>query len=215
MRNIARIEPIINLLVSSWKFEAELLDWWKKRPDLRLSQYLINEWIIEEDRNIYNFYDECWITMEKLWFQWRDFAIRGWYGKDWKWELEYKIIKDMDDDHISKVLEHMISSNALLDEIDDVTYWIRKWDAKKKFSENQINKFKWEKMLRDIANLPDKTLIRLDWRWPCLTTKIPWEFRDYYSDDLFKPRNPDSYEIITKEEAIKEIEEALDSIHWS
>ena len=63
MRNIARIEPIINLLVSSWKFEAELLDWWKKRPDLRLSQYLINEWIIEEDRNIYG---KAMISMERF-----------------------------------------------------------------------------------------------------------------------------------------------------
>lgn len=201
MSNPARIQPIINLLVKQGFFTNEQLEDWKKSPDLRLAQYLINNNLVQEDRDIYNFQDECWVTMEKLWFKRRDFAMRGWYGKDWKWELEYKIIKDMDDEHIENIIKHMEEKNEQVNHLP-----IRR------YSTDQINKFKWEKMLRDIASIPDGTLIRLDWLWPCFTTRIPWEFRDYTSNDLFKPRNPDSYEVITKEEADKEIEEAMNTM---
>ena len=200
----ARIQPIINLLVKQGLFSNEQLEEWKQLPQRRLAQYLINKCIVIEDRDVYNFRDECWVTMEKLWFLWREFAIRWWYGKNWDQPLQYKIIKDLDDEHIENIIKHMEEKNEWLNHLP-VRF----------FSTNQIKKFKWEKMLRDIASLPDGTLIRLDWRWPCLTTKTPWEFRDYTSNDLFKPRNPDSYEVITKEEADKAIEEAMDSIHWS
>lgn len=202
-RNPARIQPIINLLVKQGLFSNEQLEEWKQRPDLRLSQYLINNWLVEETTDKYRYHDECWVTMEKLWFLWREFAIRWWYGKNWDEQLQYKIIKDLDDEHIENIIKYMEKKNEWLNHLP-VRF----------FSTNQIRKFKWEKMLRDISSLPDGTLIRLDWRWPCLTTKIPWEFRDYTSNDLFKPRNPDSYEVITKEEADKAIEEAMDSIHW-
>lgn len=159
MRNPARIQPIINLLVKQGLFTNEQLEEWKQLPRRRLAQYLLNKCIVIEDREV----------------------------KHIEWEIE--------------------KYNSLW-----VVEKFLKWPPK--YSENQIRKFKWEKMLRDIASLPDGTLIRLDWRWPCLTTKIPWEFRDYTSNELFKPRNPDNYEIITKEEADKAIEEAMDSIHW-
>ena len=214
MRTTARIQPIIDLLVKQGLFTNKQLEEWKQRPDLRLSQYLINNWLVEETTDKYRYYDECWTTMEKLWFLWRDFAIRWWYGKNWDEPLQYKIIKDLDDDHISNIIKHMEEkNNRTLD--DEVTQYIKYWYVIPKYSERQIRKFKWEKMLRDIASIPDGTLIRLDWRWPCFTTKTPWEFRDYTSNDLFKPRNPDSYEVITKEEADKAIEEAMDSIYWN
>lgn len=204
MRNSARIQPIIDLLVKQGLFTNEQLEEWKQLPQRRLAQYLINKCIVIEDRDIYNFQDECWVTMEKLWFLWREFAIRWWYGKNWDEKLQYKIIRELDDEHIENIIKHMEKKNEWLNHLP-VRF----------FSTSQIRKFKWEKMLRDIASLPDGTLIRLDWRWPCFTTKIPWEFRDYTSNDLFKPRNPDSYEVITKEEADKAIEEAMNSIHWS
>lgn len=210
MRTPARIQPIIDLLVGSGNFQAEWFLSRHRRPDLRLSQLLINEWIVQEWWN-YLYHDECWVTMEKLWFLWREFAIRWWYGKNWDKPLQYKIIKDLDDDHINNIVEHIEWEMEKYNSLWVVEKFL-KW--RPRYSENQINKFKWEKMLRDIASLPDKTLIRLNWRWPCFTTKTPWEFRDYTSNDLLKPRNPDSYEIITKEEADKEIEEAMDSIHW-
>lgn len=204
MRNPARIQPIMDLLVKQGLFTNEQLEEWKQRPDLRLSQYLINNWLVEETTDKYRYHDECWVTMEKLWFKWRDFAIRWWYGKNWDEKLQYKIIRDLDDEHIENIIKHMEKKNEWLNHLP-VRF----------FSTNQIRKFKWEKMLRDIASIPDGTLIRLDWRWPCFTTKTPWEFRDYTSNDLFKPRNPDSYEVITKEEADKAIEEAMDSIYWN
>lgn len=211
-RNPERIQPIIDLLVKQELFSKEQLEDWKKSPDLRLSQYLINNNLVQETTDKYRYHDECWVAMEKLDFLWREFAIRWWYGKDWKWKLEYKIIKDMDDEHISNIVEHIESEIEKYNSLWVVEKFL-KWQPR--YSENQINKFKWEKMLRDIASLPDKTLIRLDGRWPCFTTKTPWELRDYTGNDLFKPRNPDSYEVITQEEAMKEIEEAMDSIHWS
>ena len=212
MRNIARIEPIINLLVSSWRFEAELLDWWKKWPDIRLSQYLINEWIIEEDRNIYNFYDECWVTMEKLWFQWRDFAIRGSHGKNWKWKLQYKVIKDMSNEHVANVVEHVKEQIEKYNKLEPIEKYIH-WTPK--YSENQLRKRVWEDNIRKISELEEWTIIKLDWRWPCYSTNTIWKFIDYYDKVEFNLYSPESFATITEEQAGKETEDMINSIHWS
>jgi len=59
MRNPARIQPIINLLVKQGLFSNEQLEDWKQSPDLRLSQYLINNNLVEETTDKYRYHDEC------------------------------------------------------------------------------------------------------------------------------------------------------------
>lgn len=135
MRNPARIKPIKDLLVKSKLFTKKQLAW--RSWDLRLAQYLINEWLVFEHINKYYYYDECWVTMEKLWFKRRDFAIWWSYWKEWDQPLTRKIIREMDTDHIKSVIEHI--SEKIDDELS-------------RYSPRLLEKFKEELEYRNEFN---------------------------------------------------------------
>ena len=150
MRPQARIEPIKKLLLEAGLFTEEQLAWYAW--DLRLAQHLINNWFVEETTDKYWYHDECWVTMEKLGFKWREFAIRGWYGKNWDEPLQYKIIRDLDDEHIENIIKHMEERNKYQDSIWDTVMRVRSWEWNRRFSDNLINKFKEELEYRNNIN---------------------------------------------------------------
>ena len=150
--------------------------------------------------------------MEKLWFQWRDFAIRGWYGKDWKWELEYKVVKDMSNEHVANIVKHIKEQIEKYNKLEPIEKYIH-WTPK--YSENQLIKRVWEDNIRNISELDEWTLITLDWRWPCYSTNTIWKFIDYSDKKEFNLYSPESFATITEEQAGKETEDMINSIHWS
>ncbi|HNG96678.1 MAG TPA: hypothetical protein PLW93_00225 [Candidatus Absconditabacterales bacterium] len=139
MRPQARIEPIKKLLLEAGLFTEEQLAGYA--GDLRLAQHLINNGFVEETTDKYWYHDECGVTMEKLGFKRRDFAIRGGYGKNGDEPLQYKIIRDLDDEHIENIIKHMEEKNKQACD-GPIRY----------FSTNQINKFKEELEYRNNAS---------------------------------------------------------------
>ena len=93
MRPSKRIDVFLNILKREWK----------KNPDLRFTQFLFNhglvntseDYHIEESQLLHKMFPEIPTSEYLLW---------GTYGKNGTSKLKYKVIKDLDTDHIMSIL---------------------------------------------------------------------------------------------------------------
>lgn len=122
MRNIKRIRPIINALLSKSTFKSykqELKDLkkiWLQVSDQRLGQLVCNYGSAElnslfssylNGRDL--FFPEEYELLSAMHISPREYFVWGSRGVDGKGELTYKLLQDIDTDHIVNIIVHLKS----------------------------------------------------------------------------------------------------------
>lgn len=106
--NLGKDSKILDKLVENVKNNIEnIREIWKNNPDLRLGQLLINEGYVPDYYKLYNFEEDDWMIENKA-IKFEDIKFWGSnYDKDMNRlsETKYKLLKDLDDSHISAILD--------------------------------------------------------------------------------------------------------------
>lgn len=101
------------LMVSLYKNTWDIL-YWKENPDQRIGQVLINLGLIPDSVQAWN--DEESDILEAQGLAPEEYLFWGsYYDKDMnRIPLVYRLIKDLDSDHINKIYDHMFNANKRL-----------------------------------------------------------------------------------------------------
>lgn len=102
----SKINEIDIKLCFSEKNLNELETIWKQNPDLRFSQLLVNTGFISNFPGLW-YYTEDDKIMLKFGFEPREVLLWGTFGKNGDQQLKYKLIKDLDIDHIEAILKNV------------------------------------------------------------------------------------------------------------
>jgi len=95
MRNPNRIENFLRVLGEEWR---------RQGPDLRFTQFLFNNGIDNLNGILYQFEEHELLHRFFPQIPAREYLYWGSYGKDCKGELSYRLIKDLETDHIKNIL---------------------------------------------------------------------------------------------------------------
>lgn len=105
MRNIDRIDNFLHLLGEEWKRQGQ---------DLRFTQFLFNNGINNlASMSMYGMEENKLLQIHFPNINPREYLYWGTYGKDGDQPLKYKLIKDLDTDHIKAILETQHHINDL------------------------------------------------------------------------------------------------------
>lgn len=106
--NLNKDSKILDKLVENVKNNLNIIEkHWKENPDLRLGQLLINEGFIPDYYKLWNIEEDQWLIDNKA-LSLQDIKFWGSnYDKDMNRlaETKYKLLKDLDDSHISAILD--------------------------------------------------------------------------------------------------------------
>jgi len=110
MRPEERIDNFLRILGDEWK---------KQGVDLRFCQFLFNNGIRNTGGYLYYWEENSILLLLKPDISPREYLFWGTYGKDGKQPFTYKLIKDLDTDHIKNILETQVLNKAYMEAFQD------------------------------------------------------------------------------------------------